>query len=162
MTSLLIMVSCSSGKKESMVSTITAKATIAGKVNGEVNFLPTADGVVMKVYASGLGPNQTHGFHIHENGVCDSPDFKTAGDHFNPGNHSHGGPAAPIKHLGDLGNIVSNAQGVAEKEILMNNLKDVNLIKDRAVIIHAKPDDLVSQPSGDAGDRIACGIIRLQ
>lgn len=155
--------SCSSqDKKESVVSTTSAKAEVSGKVKGTVSFTPTEQGVIMKVYASGFSPNKTHGFHIHENGVCDKPDYKTAGDHFNPGKHSHGGPSAPIKHVGDLGNLVSNDKGIAEKEILMRDLKDVNLIKNKATIIHEKADDLVSQPTGNAGGRIACGIIRLE
>lgn len=160
--SLLIACSSKEKKEETVVSTTTAKAMVKGKVNAEVSFLPTAQGVVMKVYATGLKPNSTHGFHIHENGVCDRPDYKSAGDHFNPGKHSHGGPSASIKHLGDLGNLISNSQGVAEKEILMADLKDVNLINKKAVIIHEKADDYVTQPSGDSGNRIACGIINLE
>lgn len=158
-----IALSCASQeKKESVVSTSSAKAEVRGKVQGTVTFTPTDKGVVMKVFASGFTPNSTHGFHIHQNGVCDKPDYKSAGDHFNPGAHSHGGPAAPIKHLGDLGNLVSNSKGVAEKEVLMSDLKDVNEITNKAIIIHEKADDLISQPTGDAGGRIACGIIALE
>ncbi|HLW58214.1 MAG TPA: superoxide dismutase family protein [Bacteriovoracaceae bacterium] len=160
---LFFFVACSSQeKKESVVSTTSAKADVTGKVTAKVSFTPTEEGVLMKVYASGFSPNKTHGFHIHEKGVCDKPDYKSAGDHFNPGEHSHGGPAAPIKHVGDLGNLVSNDKGVAEKEILMRDLRDVNLIKNKAIIIHEKADDLASQPTGNAGGRIACGIIRLE
>lgn len=160
----VIGVSCSSGEKkdESVVSTTVAKAKITGKANGEVSFVPTMEGVVMKVSVRGLPPGSTHGYHIHENGVCERPGYKSAGDHFNPGDHSHGGPAASVKHVGDLGNLVSNANGMAEKEILMRDIKDVNIIKNKAIIIHEKADDLISQPSGDAGDRIACGIINLE
>lgn len=149
-------------KEETVVSTTTAKAMMKGKVNAEVTFLPTAQGVVMKVYATDLKPNSTHGFHIHENGKCEGPDYKSAGDHFNPEKHSHGAPSSSIKHLGDLGNLVSNAQGVAEKELLMRDLKEVSVINNRSVIIHEKADDYVSQPTGDAGGRIACGIINLE
>lgn len=160
---LAMIVSCSSQSKkdESVVSTTAAKARITGKVTGSASFTPTDKGVLMKVYLSGLSPHSTHGYHIHENGACDKPDYKSAGDHFNPGKHSHGGPSAPIKHLGDLGNLVANKKGVAEKEVLMMDLKDVNIIKNKTIIVHEKADDLVSQPSGDSGARIACGIIEL-
>src|SRR5690606_25595465 len=159
-----VLVGCSSQhKKESSVAcTTVANAKVTGKASGDVSFVPTMDGVVMNVFVRGLPPNSTHGYHIHENGVCERPGYKSAGDHFNPGKHSHGGPAASLKHLGDLGNLVSNASGVAEKEVLMRDIKDVNIIKNKAIIIHEKADDLVSQPSGDAGDRIACGIIKVQ
>lgn len=145
-----------------MVSTTLAEATISGKASGHVSFSPTASGTVMKVSVSGLKPNSTHGYHIHEKGLCDGPDYKSAGDHFNPEKHSHGGEAATIKHIGDLGNLVANDKGVAQKEVLMRDLKDVNTIMNKSIIIHEKADDLVSQPSGNAGGRIACGIIRLK
>lgn len=166
MALLTVVASCSHKDKhkaenETVVSTLSAEAQIQGKVVGEARFKPTAQGVIANIKVTGLKPNAIHGIHIHQNGVCDKPGFKKAGDHFNPGNHSHGGPAASIKHVGDLGNLVANTKGVAEKELLMGDIKDVNSIMDRAVIIHSKADDLVSQPSGDAGDRIACGVIKV-
>jgi Cu-Zn family superoxide dismutase len=159
-----VLCSCSSKEKkdESMVSTSLAHASISGKAQGEVSFVPTVNGVVMKVAVSGLKPNGTHGYHIHEFGRCDKPDYKSAGGHFNPGKHSHGGPSASLKHMGDLGNLVANDKGVAEKEILMRDLKDVNAIKNKAIIIHEKADDYLTQPTGNSGGRIACGVIRLK
>lgn len=164
MTLVLLMASCShKDKKEnkSVVSTTQAEAKIEGKVNGEAHFRPTAQGVIVNLKVTGLKPNSIHGVHIHQNGICDLPAYKKAGDHFNPDAHSHGGPAATIKHVGDLGNLVANQKGVAEKELLMNDIKDVNTIMDRSVIIHAKADDLMSQPAGNSGDRIACGVIKV-
>lgn len=163
---ITLVVSCShkgkdKDKNETVVSTTQAEAMIDGKVKGEANFRPTAEGVVVNIKVSGLKPNAIHGVHIHQNGVCDQPGYKKAGDHFNPDAHSHGGPAASIKHIGDLGNLVANEKGVAEKEITMDGIKDVNMIMDRALIVHEKADDLVSQPSGNSGDRIACGIIKV-
>lgn len=161
---LMALFSCSqqTPRKESSLSTSAAEAKILGKATGDVQFRPSVAGIVMQVKVEGLTPNTTHGFHIHEKGRCEAPGYKSAGDHLNPGKHSHGSPSSSLKHLGDLGNIVANNKGIAEKEILMNDLKDVHEIIEKTVIVHDKADDFSSQPAGNAGDRIACGIIRLK
>jgi superoxide dismutase, Cu-Zn family len=110
----------------------------------------------------GLEPRKAHGMHFHEEGKCERPGFESAGDHFDPFNDAHGGPASHQKHPGDLGNIVSDAKGVARKEIMLNHseLKNLEPLLGRSVIVHSRGDDLVSQPSGDSGDRIACGVLQ--
>lgn len=131
-------------------------------VSGEVTFKETEKGIRVVAEMSGLKPNSVHGFHIHEKGKCEGPGFKSAGGHFNPHSTPHSGPGAGKKHAGDFGNVVADDQGKARKELLLTNrdLKDLNMVMNKAVILHANPDDLVSQPSGNAGDRIACGIIK--
>ncbi len=119
----------------------------------------------MKVTArvTGLDPNGTHGFHIHETGDLSAADFTSAGGHYNPEGHPHGAPHGGEVHAGDLGNLKANADGVATYEMIVDDLTidgDVNPIVGKPVIIHAKADDLKSQPSGDAGPRIGGGIIR--
>ena len=103
------------------------------------------------------------GAHIHENGDCSAPDASSAGDHFNPGGHPHARPPDAPRHLGDLGNIDIADDGAGELEIVAAgaNLKpgDPNSFLDRAVVIHGKEDE-GSQPSGNAGPRIGCGVIR--
>ncbi|WP_221564943.1 superoxide dismutase family protein [Alkalihalobacillus sp. TS-13] len=138
--------------------------------NGGGEKVGTADleqqfsGVVIKIKASNLSPGK-HGFHIHEKGVCEEPDFKSAGDHFNPTDVSHGekedGP-----HAGDLPNLQVGEDGTVETEITtdMVTLKsgeENSLIGSdgTTLIIHEEADDHKSQPSGDAGDRTACGVI---
>lgn len=111
---------------------------------------------------SGLKPGAVHGFHVHEVGECKGPDFKSAGGHYNPTKHDHGGPKTETKHAGDLGNVEADKKGVAKLSLSMATAEKMNL-KDfigKAVVLHAKADDLKTQPSGDSGERIACGILK--
>ena len=116
----------------------------------------------MKVVAdlTGLTPGK-HGFHIHEFGDCSSPDGKAAGGHFNPGKSPHAGHDATPRHVGDLGNIEADSSGKAHLELTdkMMTMSGENSIIGRGLIVHEKADDLKTQPTGDAGGRVACGVI---
>lgn len=107
---------------------------------------------------TGLTPGK-HGFHIHEFGDLTTDDGKAAGPHFNPHNHKHGGPDSSDSHAGDLGNVTADDSGTAK----VNVRADVNLhfIVGRSLVVHADPDDLTSQPAGNAGARIAVGVIGI-
>jgi superoxide dismutase, Cu-Zn family len=131
-------------------------------VRGQVTFLQETEGIRVTANIEGLTPGK-HGFHIHENGECTPPDFNSAGGHFNPTGARHGAPTDPEHHVGDFGNIEANQQGVArfERVFYWLTFSGTNSILNKAVIVHEKPDDLQSQPSGNAGARIACGIIKL-
>ena len=132
-------------------------------VQGEVLFQETDQGVHVKVVARGLTPGM-HGFHVHEVGDCSAPDFESAGEHFAPGGHAHGAPAAS-SHAGDLGNVEADANGTVETEVMARHVElkaGTRSIAGRAIVIHAQPDDLTSQPSGNAGARVACGVIELE
>jgi Cu-Zn family superoxide dismutase len=121
------------------------------------------EGVHFTGTVTGLPPGQ-HGFHIHETGDCSAPDASSAGGHFNPTGAPHGAPSAAEHHAGDLGNIEANAEGQAEVNIHANgvSLEEAapNSIKGKAVIVHAAADDLQTQPTGNAGARLACGVIQ--
>lgn len=112
---------------------------------------------------TGITPGDTRGFHIHEVGDCSAPDATSAGGHFNPGGHQHGPSDHAMSHAGDLGNITANPAGRAEG--LITGLTKITLgpgdhnILGRSVIVHAQTDDLSTQPTGNAGARVACGII---
>ena len=126
-------------------------------VEGDV-FFESAGRYKIKITANikGLKPNQKFGFHIHEFGICKNKALM-AGGHLNPWNQKHGGPQDTEKHLGDLGNLSSDAQGQAlYSAVLKGRLKK---FLGRSVVIHAQPDDFKSQPTGNSGDRIACGVI---
>ena len=130
-----------------------------GKVKGQVTFLEETEGVRVTANIEGLTPGK-HGFHIHEKGDCSAPDFTSAGGHFNPTQMKHGSPTDPEHHVGDFGNIEANEQGVARFERVFSWLTftGTNSILNKGVIVHANPDDF-SQPTGNAGGRVACGVI---
>ncbi len=135
--------------------------TAGQQCHGVVRF--TQDGESVKVVADleGLTPGQKHAFHIHQYGDCSSPDGMSAGGHYNPEGHQHGLPDIESRHAGDLGNVQADDQGKAHYEITVSNISIMgakNPIIGRGVIVHAKVDD-GGQPVGNAGARIACGVI---
>jgi Cu-Zn family superoxide dismutase len=132
-------------------------------VSGDVRFTQVGDVVRVTGQITGhaKGPK---GFHIHEKGDCSDDKGMSTGGHFNPDKHKHGGPYDPIKHSGDLGNIVFDDKGVARINFTVGDIsvsKDApNGIIGRAVIVHAATDDLNTDPTGNAGGRVACGVIQ--
>ncbi len=129
---------------------------------GKIRFTPVAGGVQIVADISGLTPGAKHAFHIHEFGDISAEDGAAAGGHYNPGGHPHGGPEAEHHHAGDLGNLTADAAGNAHYELTAKGLSlccGAQPVIGRSVIIHAKEDDLTSQPAGNAGPRIAQGVI---
>lgn len=142
----------------------TARAELKGPdgtSHGTVTFSEENGAVEIVADLSGLPPG-SHGFHLHEGTECTPPDFKSAGGHFNPTNAPHGGPTDAEHHAGDSGNIEIDASGNGHLELstsLLTVAPGPNSAVGHAVIVHEKADDLKTQPSGDAGARIACGIV---
>lgn len=135
--------------------------TASHQAHGTVWFVAQNNGKVHIVARlEGLQPGSEHGFHIHEYGDETASDGSSAGGHYNPGNEPHAGPEAAAHHAGDLGNVRADSQGVAYLDMTVSDLT-LDAIMGRAVVLHARADDLHSQPSGDAGDRIAVGTIGL-
>lgn len=130
------------------------------QAKGTVTFTKTADGAKVVVDLEGLKPGQ-HGFHIHEKGDCSDPKAASAGAHFNPEHKHHGGPDTAEHHAGDFGNIEADANGKAHVELQLKGVKfeGADSIIDKALIAHDKQDDLKTDPSGNSGDRVACGVI---
>lgn len=146
---------------------LVAKATLmpreGGTVAGEVTFTEKDGSVAIVVHVTGAPPGP-HGFHLHEVGDCSAPDFTSAGGHFNPTDMPHGAPTDLERHAGDLGNVEVAADGTAHVEQTSSAITVAtgpSSVVGRGVILHEKADDLVSQPTGDAGGRIACGVIEL-
>jgi Cu-Zn family superoxide dismutase len=132
------------------------------KVSGMVVFTQKDGEVEITGEITGLTPGM-HGFHVHEFGDCSAPDAMSAGAHFDPDKKMHGGPHDKDRHVGDLGNIKADDSGkavlkMADKVI---QLHGPHSIIGRSLIVHAKADDLKTQPSGDAGGRVACGVIGI-
>jgi Cu-Zn family superoxide dismutase len=130
-------------------------------VHGTVQFIQDASGTRVIADITGLSPGE-HGFHIHEKGDCSAPDGSSAGSHFNPSGTQHGAPGTAPHHAGDLGNLIADASGNAHLEVTSSDfsLDGPNSILNRSVIVHAKKDDLATQPSGDSGGKIGCGVIQ--
>jgi Cu-Zn family superoxide dismutase len=149
------------------IATAELAPTPGNKVSGPTTFVRQGDKILVDARLKGLKPGR-HGFHIHENGNCGGPDASGAGGHFNPIGTAHGDPAAASHHRGDLGNIVADANGnaVLTTTLSMDGLSFAsagpNSIIGRALVVHADPDDMTTQPSGNSGMRLACGIIVLQ
>ena len=151
-------------KQEAVRSTIppAAQALIrpasGSGVSGHVWFSQQGDGLGVHVKVAGLNPNQFQGIHIHEKGDCSAPDATSAGGHFNPDSRPHGAPSSPHSHAGDLPNLTVDAQGRAELHTVIRDLTPQQIMG-RAVVIHAGRDDYTSQPAGNSGSRVGCGVI---
>src|SRR5699024_53933 len=137
----------------------------SGDMIGTAALAEQADGVQVKLELEGLDPG-FHGIHVHEYPKCEGPDFKSAGSHFNPEGKEHGLMHPDGSHLGDLPNVEADSDGRVEEEVMLN---DATLLEGKksilrgdgtSLVIHSDQDDGVSQPGGDAGERIACGEIK--
>ena len=131
---------------------------------GNVQLLRTSEQLSVSVDVTGMTPG-AHGFHLHTTGRCDGPDFTTAGGHLNPGDNSHGTMSAGGSHLGDLPNLQVGSRGTASADLVVSRqagsaLSDIFDADGTAVIVHANADDYRTDPSGNAGARIACGVLR--
>lgn len=140
----------------------TLQPTEGNNVNGMVAIIQpdASDTVRITGKIVHLTPG-AHGFHIHENGDCTTPDASSAGEHFNPDGMSHGDRSASVRHVGDMGNIVADAEGTATFDFMdmQAMFNGANSVIGKAFIVHSLPDDLMTQPSGNAGQRLACGVI---
>lgn len=141
--------------------------TQGSSVSGTATFVERNGKLMVDGRFKGLTPG-LHGMHIHEKGDCSAPDAMSAGGHYNPTSEPHGGPDSVQHHGGDFGNLTANANG----EAIMSAVLDItrvglgklapNTIVGKALVIHADPDDLKSQPAGNSGKRVACGVIALR
>ena len=144
---------------------VIALAPASGSlVSGKLNAMAMAGGVHFTGDIGGLAPGSTHGIHVHETGDCSAADATSAGPHFNPAGRAHGRPDSTTHHAGDLPNITAGTDGVAHVDIHVGGMTlggaAATNILNRALVVHAQGDDYASQPAGNSGARIACGVIR--
>jgi superoxide dismutase, Cu-Zn family len=142
-------------------ATAQLEPTKGNATTGTVTFAQRGDRVVMTARVSGLAPG-SHGFHIHEKGDCSSGDGISAGGHFNPTNKPHGNPASADHHGGDMPMLTADASGNAALEATLDTMSvggGVTDVVGKSVIVHKDPDDYKTQPTGNSGARVACGII---
>lgn len=146
---------------EPLVATATLQPAPGGAVAGSITFSEEGDLVTVTAFLTGVAAG-SHGFHLHETGDCGDAEFQNAGGHFNPTGAPHGAPTDAARHAGDLGNIEIVADGTGSLQVstaLLTVGPGPNSVVGRAVILHEKADDLKTQPTGDAGGRIACGVV---
>jgi Cu-Zn family superoxide dismutase len=135
-----------------------------GKTLGTANLTEEKKGVKIVLKVSGLSPGR-HGFHLHEKGACDPPDFKSAGGHFNPFGKHHGAKNPEGKHAGDFQNLEAKENGTAEVTVVAEGATlgkgAGSLLKEggTSIVIHADADDEMSDPAGNSGARIGCGTV---
>lgn len=142
----------------------TLSPTQGNAAKGTATFTADGSNVTLKISVTSAPPSKELGFHIHENGVC-GLDGMAAGGHWNPEMTDHGAWESGAHHLGDIGNITTDAHGNGTKELTTNlwsiGTWESNDVAGHAFILHANTDDFTTQPTGNAGGRIACGIIQL-
>ena len=147
-------------------ATVVLAATQGNTAAGTLTFSVVEGVVRASGEVTGLKPDSEHGFHLHEKGDCSAPDATSAGGHFNPATTDHGRVGHGAHHGGDSDNLVANAEGVA---VVDARFEGVTLgdgaatdIIGKGVIVHADADDYTTQPTGNAGARLACGVIAAQ
>jgi Cu-Zn family superoxide dismutase len=137
--------------------------TQGNTVTGSLALSSSPQGVHITGAIQGLKPNAEFGFHVHEKGDCSAPDGSSAGGHFNPTQAQHGNPTGAAHHAGDMVNIRSNGEGVAQVDTTaagttLHGDPTTDVIG-KAIVVHEGPDDYATQPSGNSGKRVACGVI---
>lgn len=164
------------GTGQQPAPTMASRSTVAGAsvvlapasaslVSGKLTLMPMGSGVHLRGEIGGLAPGSTHAIHIHEKGDCSAADATSAGGHFNPAGKPHGRVGRGDHHGGDMDNITANGEGVATVNVHAEGVVlgggAANDVIGRAVIVHAAQDDYVTQPTGNAGARVACGVVKV-
>jgi Cu-Zn family superoxide dismutase len=158
-----LLAACQTVPQEPPRATAALKPTKGSKTFGEVNFEQIGDKVRVSAYVQGLKPGMEHGFHIHEVGDCSSGDGMSTKGHFNPTNKSHGQYSSPDHHAGDLPSLKAGKDGRAKIDVQLSGITVTpgpSSVVGRGIIVHADPDDYKTQPTGNSGARIACGVIQ--
>jgi len=158
----VLLAACQTTPQEPPRATAGLQPTAGNKTFGEATFEQAGDRVKVVVFVQGLRPDREHGIHIHEGADC-SGDGMKAGGHFDPFGKPHGNPAGGERHAGDLPSLKANDWGRAnftvEVDLITLTAGQGNIVG-RSLIVHADPDDYRTQPTGNSGARLACGVIR--
>src|SRR5574341_492950 len=158
-----VLVACQSTPEDSPRATAALQPTKGNKAFGEATFEQVGDKVRVIVFVQNLPPERELGFHIHEAGDCSSGDGMSAKGHFNPHGKPHGNPASAERHAGDLPMLKAGKNGRAKLDVTVDQITltpGPASIVGRGLIVHADPDDYKTQPTGNAGARLACGVIK--
>jgi superoxide dismutase, Cu-Zn family len=158
----IVLSACATSMQPSgPTATAVMRPASGSQAHGTVKFTQVGTRVRVEAELAALTPGQ-HGFHLHEKGDCSAPDAASAGAHFNPAGKKHGAPDSKERHAGDLGNLSANEYGKATLTLMVDGIsigKGTDGVIGRSVIVHADADDLKTDPTGNSGDRVACGVI---
>ena len=162
-TAAILLAACQSTPPEPLIATAQLAPTKGNKTFGEATFEQAGDKVRVVIFVQGLRPGQEHGLHIHEVGDCSSGDGMSTKGHFNPYGKPHGHPGGAERHAGDLPALKAGKDGRGNVQVDLDVITltpgPANIVG-RGLIVHADPDDYKTQPTGNAGARIACGVIQ--
>ena len=142
-------------------ATAVVRPASGSQAHGTIKFTQVGTRVRVDAEIAALSPG-SHGMHVHETGDCSAPDAASAGAHFNPAAKKHGPPDSMERHAGDLGNLKANEYGKATLSMIVDGLsvgKGTDGVIGRGIIVHADTDDLKTDPGGNSGGRIGCGVI---
>jgi Cu-Zn family superoxide dismutase len=159
----ILLTACASAPVEPLRANAQLQATKGNKTFGEATFDEMGGKIHVVIYVQGLKPGQEHGLHIHEVGDCSSGDGMSTKGHFNPYGKPHAHAGTPERHAGDLPSLKADKDGRAKVDAMLDVIAVApgpGSIVGRGLIVHAEPDDYKTQPTGNAGPRIACGVIR--
>jgi superoxide dismutase, Cu-Zn family len=159
LAAFLVAAAVAANAQDATKATVKLEPKSGSKVTGTITFTKSGDEVEVTGDIENLSPGK-HGFHIHEKGDCSAADGSSAGGHFNPTHQHHGGPSTAERHTGDLGNIEADKSGKAHIEWKGKmSLSGADTIIGHSVVVHEKEDDLKTDPAGNSGARVACGVI---
>ena len=153
---------CASMSADGPSAVATLQPTKGNQTSGTVTFTQVGNKVRVDADVKGLKAGAEHGFHIHEKGDCSSGDGMSTGGHFNPGGKGHAHHSTSERHAGDMPSLVADAQGNAKLSVTLDLLTvapGATSVVGRGLIVHRDPDDYKTQPTGNAGPRIACAVI---
>lgn len=157
----LLLSSCATTPPDGPSATAVVRPASGSQAHGTVKFTQVGTRVRVDVEVAGLTPGM-HGMHVHEKGDCTAPDAASAGAHFNPTAKKHGAPGSTERHAGDLGNITANEYGKSTLSLMVDGIsvgKGSDGVVGRGLIVHADADDLKTDPTGNSGGRVGCGVI---
>jgi superoxide dismutase, Cu-Zn family len=158
----LLLAGCANLGGAPSATTVALESRSGSRVTGNLQLRETSAGLRITGDVRGLQPDAEHGFHVHEKGDCSAPDASSAGGHFDPDGAPHGRMGAGAHHAGDMPNLQANARGIATVDQTIAGVTlaaGPNGAGGRALVVHRDPDDYRSQPAGNAGPRVACGVV---
>jgi Cu-Zn family superoxide dismutase len=162
LAALALATACTSMQQSAPTAKVRLESRSSSSVTGTLALRQEAGGVRITGEVLGLAPASAHGFHVHEKGDCSAADASSAGPHFNPMGSPHGMMGATPHHAGDMPNIVADKRGAAQVDVLLAGATltpGPASLAGRAIVVHRDPDDYATQPAGNAGPRLACGVI---